>query len=303
MAAVHPPGPRDASLELFSWPRSRLILWGTLLVVLCLGYFDRHTRLVVGDPVASTVAARLRRGVARLRALAQGLAPIAGRPGSARFATGAAGRRRGAARAWNGESLAAAAAGLLVLAAVSLITWAIWHDHAAVDGEPFSWTEGISVWPSVLIRLLVVVLGGIFVVNSLLRLKANQNELCPHFGMPREAHPPRWQMLPALRQRLAAIGLPTWRRVLPLHWADAVAELGPLDPPQPAPLTLFLHYCWLGHWSWRLVRVGLLTLLYLGFGLCLFFVHGFPNTPCRGGLCHGITEVVTVSPWWPCSHS
>jgi hypothetical protein len=285
MAAVHPAGPRDVPLELFSSPRGPLMLLGTLLVLLCLCYFDRHTRQVVavlGRPLGC--------GVAWLAcgAMAQCLELVAGRPGIAAFRDRCRKDAAGAARVLNRQSLFATAAGLLALAAASFLMWAIWRDHAAVDGEPFSLTEGISVWPSVLIRLLVVVLGAMFLVNSLLRLQANQDDLCPRFEMRREDQP-------ALQQRLAAIQLPPWRRILPLHWEHAVNKPGPPGTPPPAPLTLYLHYCWLGHWGWRLGRVALLTLLYMGFGLCLFFVHGFPNAPTRGELSCGITQAVTFA--------
>ncbi len=249
MIAVHPPGPRDVPLKLFSWAYGPLIVVGTLSLLFCLWYFDRHTRQVVGVLVSP------------LRRLAR-----------AEFRDLCA-------------DVPLTALGWLTVALVVFVTWAIWHDHTTDGGEPFSLVEGISVWPSVLIRLLVVVLGLVFLFTSLFHLQANQNDLCPHFSIQRQADGPRWQIPPDLQTELNETKLPKWRGILPLPWEQAVNQ----------PHELYVHYCWLGLWYWRLARVALLTGLYLIFGVCLFIVQGFPNAPTRGIVCDWITFLVTIA--------
>jgi hypothetical protein len=85
----------------------------------------------------------------------------------------------------NARALGIAGVSLLVIA---VAFWAL--DGPAYlmanhdEGEPFSWTSGVSIWPTELLRLLAAILSVIFLLKGSRDLKLNGDQLTENFSFP-----------------------------------------------------------------------------------------------------------------------
>ena len=61
---------------------------------------------------------------------------------------------------------------------------AVMDNQASGEGEPFSWTDGVSAWPSQFIRLVTVALAIAFILRGEEDLSRNQLELSRRFMLP-----------------------------------------------------------------------------------------------------------------------
>jgi len=156
---------------------------------------------------------------------------------------------------------------LMVCLLLGLLCWAM-SDRTA--GEPFSLTDGISVWPTTVLRLLAFLLCLLFLGHSWRRLRDNETQLSRRFRFFR----PR---APLSIQAGSLVGIHHWR---PQPRGDAEAAL------------LWREYRALGSWKERLVRIVPQALCYLGFGALLLVISGFPVMPCRGSACFTISYAV-----------
>ncbi|MDR4480829.1 MAG: hypothetical protein R3B37_13930 [Nitrospira sp.] len=151
--------------------------------------------------------------------------------------------------------------------ALGLLRWAM-SDQTA--GEPFTLTDGISVWPTTSLRLLAFILCLAFFAYSWRRLRENEKALSRRFRL--------------LRSK-AALTVPTGSLVGIHHWrpqptGDAEAAL------------LWREYRALGSWKARLVRIVPQTFFYAGFGVLLMVIFRFPVLPCRGSACFTINHII-----------
>lgn len=150
---------------------------------------------------------------------------------------------------------------------VSLPLWAI-SDGAA--GEPFSLTEGISVWPTTLIRLFAFVLCGVFLYYSTKKLETNDQEMYAKYELdgkwPKELD-------------CSPFGIHFWRP-------------GRKDPVPVQASAVLNEYQRLGQLPIRLRRIVPQTLCYLTFGILLMQLSGFPTIPCRGAACFQLNYFV-----------
>lgn len=137
-------------------------------------------------------------------------------------------------------------------------------------GEPFSFIDGISVWPTASLRLLAFVLCVIFFAHSWWRLQENGTALIKRFRFlrPKSAlpHPSRsW------------IGIHHWR---PHPSGHAEAR------------QLWREYRRLGEWQERAWRVVPQAVVYGLFGVVLLVQFGFPVMPCRGDACFALNYII-----------
>lgn len=179
-----------------------------------------------------------------------------------------------------------AAAGVLLLA---LGLW-IWFALRDATGEPFSLTEGLSIWPSLFLRLAAAGLAVAFLVRGWDRLARNRRELAHDF-FPKE--PPEAEV--TLRQ--------WWRQV----WAQA-REAGPgragpvrslwraVVTGEPSPLApsqddqgkpvkaveVWRSYTRLAALGPSMLRIGASFLLFYGAGRLVVWHMGEPASPARG---------------------
>ncbi len=162
----------------------------------------------------------------------------------------------------------------VVVTAGGLLWWAL---RDGTGGEPFSLTDGISVWPTTTLRLLAFALSLAFFYHSWQCLTENDDELMRRFGL-----------------MLAGASTPSVRcPVLGIHyWRPAASgEVEATD--------LWKEYQARGRWKQRLIRILPQTLLYGGFGVLLMALSGLPVMPCRGDACfyinYGILGVSVVA--------
>ncbi|MBI4001097.1 MAG: hypothetical protein HY348_04860 [Nitrospira defluvii] len=149
---------------------------------------------------------------------------------------------------------------------VGLLLWAM-RDGAA--GEPVSLTQGISVWPTTVIRFVACVLCVVFLWYASMRLRDNDRALTGRFGLL------LLEPKPVISRSL--IGIHYWR---PHPGGEASAS------------DLWQEYQSLGQWKCRLIRIVPQTLCYGLFGWLLMRLFGFPTMPCRGPACVQINYLV-----------
>ena len=137
-------------------------------------------------------------------------------------------------------------------------------------GEPFSFTDGISVWPTASLRLLAFVLCVVFFAHSWWRLWESDRTLTWRFRLPR---------LDAVLSRpfRSRIGIHRW---LPPLTGHAEAR------------ELWHEYRLLGAWQERARRVVPQAAVYGLFGVVLMVQFGFPVMPCRGNACFTLNYII-----------
>lgn len=137
-------------------------------------------------------------------------------------------------------------------------------------GEPFSFTDGISVWPTASLRLLAFVLCVVFFAHSWWRLWESDRALMRRFRLPR---------LDAVLSRpfRSWIGIHRWLPPLAGH-AEA--------------RELWHEYRLLGAWQERARRVVPQAGVYALFGVVLMVQFGFPVMPCRGHACFTLNYII-----------
>lgn len=137
-------------------------------------------------------------------------------------------------------------------------------------GEPFTFTDGISVWPTASLRLFAFVLCVIFFAHSWWRLWESDRTLIRRF---------RLRRLDAVLSRpfRSWIGVHRW---LPPLFGHAEAR------------ELWHEYRLLGAWKERLRRVVPQVVVYGLFGIVLMLQFGFPVMPCRGDACFTLNYLI-----------
>ncbi len=161
----------------------------------------------------------------------------------------------------------------LGLAIVIALTLRAMSDGA--DGEPFVVTDGISVWPTQVIRLLAFFVCGGFFLYSGWSLRTNEAVLKRTFDLP---------------------DLPkTSSKGLGLHRVIGIHRWGPYPSGTTTIDQLWLDYLGLGRWQNRWVRYSLQAIVYLCLGMLLMQVFGLPHTPCRGPACFSINIAVLLA--------
>lgn len=193
-------------------------------------------------------------------------------------------------------------AAAVALAAGVICVWPLYFLQR-FGGEPLAFTKGISIWPTEIVRVVIVVLCAHFVWKSTLALRRSNRDIRRDHRLgeekpERKSHGRRTllQKIVAFYQLLgtyfrAEIRLARARiRKNAAIWrsqAQISTKAGPAAPiPDEAKRVdaqkLWRDYLKRGRWSRRLRRVGPLVFLYLIGGVALFFLLGFPAVPARG---------------------
>jgi len=165
------------------------------------------------------------------------------------------------------------------------VVWALAYAQLA-GGEPFVWMEGISIWPTETMRLLVVLMALWFFMKTNTSLKNNEGPISKQFGLkspntePREFAPFFSKQGWKDRKAFASFG----------DWDDKPDFFDPPRRPgfenesRIVAQTLWTRYIRGGRISVRLIRVVPLALLFIaaGFSLILLLLDGLPPVPGRG---------------------
>ncbi|HVX15251.1 MAG TPA: hypothetical protein VHC22_28945 [Pirellulales bacterium] len=183
---------------------------------------------------------------------------------------------------------------LLVLAT------AAW-DHGRADGEPFELFEGISTWPSTLLRTLAALLSVGLLYKATVDLTVDSGkrdeQLRPR-GVPDVADDPRgWY--PSARQwlqRVVKVSRPGW---LGRFWEGLKQDLLISNwPDERSARSAELRdgYHRRGTTGLRLLRSLVMAAIYMVFSSLLFAMTGLPNTPYRGPVAQAwATSILTLS--------
>ena len=158
----------------------------------------------------------------------------------------------------------------LVIVGAVLLWYQIRYFNYAED-EPFSWFDGVSIWPTEVVRLFTTLLSMFFLIKAWADLAANTAALTLKFFAPGNS-----------------IQIETgWRRSLKSFWADLdwMFHGSTRDYPGEAR-TLWTRYCRAHTCPQRVARIVLWLILYL---LMILPVWGLMNdgewrlyVPCRG---------------------
>lgn len=149
---------------------------------------------------------------------------------------------------------------MLVLAVAGPPVWVTLRALASLGdphGEPFYFAEGVSLWPSELIRLAALMMGVCFLVYLFSELERVAQALAQEFDL-----------TPTADSR------PLWRVALGRFSADA-------NLPRRATV-LWAEYVNSGHLVWRLLRTFAWMIAFGVFAGLLFENTAYPNNPGRG---------------------
>jgi hypothetical protein len=196
----------------------------------------------------------------------------------------------------------------------------IWLDVSTYEGEPFAWFQGVSLWPTVLLRLVVLAVIVGLLWNCWRRPSREIDALRRDFALPTanaDAH--HWPAFSEQWARVKRIGaisilfslLGGGLLLLDLHnsahrgvfsvWPAVFAIVAALwsrrRRPSPEIAALRRDFAalpaanadahpWLAfskrmHWRARVTRISLITVLFLLLGVGLLWLD-WPNSPHRG---------------------
>ena len=138
----------------------------------------------------------------------------------------------------------------------------------ATGEEPFSWVEGVSMWPAELIRITTLLLTIILFRRGWLLIQRND------FAVSKRFFPDTWRRAifirkPARQSLLDAI-------------KDYWRELVRLKHVPQNPLDIWKEHIHPRTFSARLVRAILPALMFIVFGALVFSLVGPPDRPYRG---------------------
>lgn len=143
---------------------------------------------------------------------------------------------------------------------------AAFAQHGSTADEPLAFFSGISIWPTEMLRLIVVMLVLHFLIKAGIDLRANERKLTKLFS---------FKPLPLTRFRWADLGIGLE------HWRASRSKT-------PRPKAKFSaeeawHFYLRRHSFWpRCIRIAILVALYSAFSFC--FLSLFPRSlpPARG---------------------
>lgn len=188
--------------------------------------------------------------------------------------------------------------GAVFIAAV-LLAWFVVFIAAYLqrsDGEPFVWMEGISIWPTETLRLLVFFMAAWFFFKTNGSLHENEDTILKNFGLrPLEICVARNCPVPSIQSHEIFQNF-IRKRILPyrcaplfsqLRYRQTIAVLTVRNWRVEWKNRVFAHKLWrryihAGMLRFRIWRVLPLMICYIIAALCLIMMLGFPPVPYRG---------------------
>jgi hypothetical protein len=149
-----------------------------------------------------------------------------------------------------------------------VVVWTI-SCYNAREGEPYSWNDGISIWPTETLRLLAASLSVFYIWRISKALYKSERNVESSFGLGESSD--------ALEKLPPEKGW--WCRVIAAvtvrHWKCDKDKT--IDAAQ-----LWKCYCESTAPRARWLRTVPLIVCYVGAAICLLFLFGFPAVPARG---------------------
>jgi hypothetical protein len=180
------------------------------------------------------------------------------------------------------------AAFILITVIIFFLLYYLFQRHILLnpDEEPFSLTQGVSVWPTEILRLIAFFCSWFFFIISVQRLWRNEKEIAGEYNFhrqlkfsPQDHHP--WYF---------------FRRI----WTSLARFY---KPAEPAGKGIDINELWEEYrrhsfLGLQVVRVVGIMLLYIPISKILIRYFGQPFTPARGNLSIGIDSwLVTLTIW------
>jgi hypothetical protein len=138
-------------------------------------------------------------------------------------------------------------------------------------GEPYSWNDGISIWPTETLRFLAFLLSIFYILKTWRALHQNEQQLQLHFFPRLEHREPE--------ETHALFSKPWWRalakEVTVRHWKCEEGH-------RVIAIKLWRRYRRSGEQRARFWRITPLILCYVGAGVLLMMLLGWPSVPARG---------------------
>lgn len=151
--------------------------------------------------------------------------------------------------------------------------------------EPYAFFEGVSIWPTNILRALLIIFSIHFVLRIQFQLVQLKNQIALTHGLT----PP--EKVPAMVSDMPQSPWPLLNAWRPFLWFPSRFTREPQRLPQPAPSTtcypgredtLWQDFCRITTLRGRFVRIVCYGTVYLGIFLLLGAVLGFPFSPVRG---------------------
>jgi hypothetical protein len=169
-------------------------------------------------------------------------------------------------------------------------------------GEPMSLLEGISVWPTVTLRALSIVLGGWLVFYTLKCLKTDLDLRRNEMDLPEPCFR-RWRGQSLVNRWCEMASLLWFRPDTEPHSNDGFKtfnseqtlndNVNNLDIQNNQFLRLWTTYSYYSQKRWRLARAAIAALAMVGLWYLLAKIFGDPNVPARGIFARYIYRGVT----------
>jgi hypothetical protein len=161
---------------------------------------------------------------------------------------------------------------IMLLVLMVVWRWIIWPDATSGTGEPFAWFEGVSIWPTKILDLLILLVTVILLVYGRLRLRRDIDTVAEKFRLTRLS---ARQSAPVQRAQ-GKRGFWSW--VKWLWWLDRVEVNASGNGTKASPWLDFLDRM---RWRPTCIRVCVMTVLYFVFGIALISFD-WPFSPHRG---------------------
>jgi hypothetical protein len=183
-----------------------------------------------------------------------------------------------------------------VVLAVAMAIHLLWRPLATwltYDGQPLTLFEGISVWPTVFLRILALILCIWFIVRSLRKLDSNIDKIAGDMCLTNT----RERVKKAQKELVSKSSL--WTRFVSEFWYRLPGDDDPTDGdgerlPQPV-FDFWRTYLYQGRVAARIFRVLVALLVMAGLWWILGSVFGYPTPPTRGSVSYYAYVTVTVS--------
>lgn len=176
---------------------------------------------------------------------------------------------------------------LVAVSALGVAVWFVWQDVRDLKGEPWALIDGVSIWPTEVLRLVALVLSLTLLVGGWRRLRRNGLELTHRYFRPggkvlagrRSYRRWTWRTVRAYARGVLSGAFCRWTRTQYLRPnADSAAIWQSyLHPQRLRP---------------RLARLVLPVFLYWLLSVTLFLIFGFPVKPSRGDFAWWFDQVL-----------
>lgn len=160
------------------------------------------------------------------------------------------------------------------------------------SGVPFTFLQGLSLWPTELLRLIALVMSWIFIYMGWKSLDRNVDVISGKFlwhtaqealGDEVEAQYKKWSTAEKIWNAMS------FR--FPARFSTSVGDRAGLEPEA---VGFWLEYIYRGRFRARIVRVAILTVLYYLTGALLMSILGWPVSPVRGAVSFYFDQTVIL---------